>query len=485
MKKERIKSAVLTVLVISSLLLTGQIWFNQRLWPEGYNFFVNIRASAYETVAGLFGAPAAEEHGQASILEPITLAAYTVKDLDHVMAVINESYESFDVINDYISSTVTLALTRDAENITKVTEEAWQKALFTRGLYVDYGVAYNTATFSQVLGVAASPLSEHVQTLRQIIITAEDSLFSTVSVYVMDEAAQTFYKISTGLEKGELGTYLSILAEEASPYRRFSFMNNLNAPPGMAGEAVYAPYLVLSEEKSKYPVLKAENPVFREDEPNMNAFAVEKLLKVFSINPKTVMRYTDADENIIFVQSQATLKVSTDGVMTYTTVAGSKGLAIEGVGTGTAAAADVLTQGAKLPIGVLNAVSSGEGTKLYLSGLEENQGSYIVTFDYMHNGTPVCLGGEFAGRNAVRMEFEGGYLKNYTQILRSYEQIEHETTVESTYDAVDQIFEKIEDTDERRREIASVFVAYDDDGGNGEKQPVWFLKQEGEAEYKK
>lgn len=43
MKKERIKSAVLTVLVISSLLLTGQIWFNQRLWPEGYNFFVNIR----------------------------------------------------------------------------------------------------------------------------------------------------------------------------------------------------------------------------------------------------------------------------------------------------------------------------------------------------------------------------------------------------------------------------------------------------------
>lgn len=188
--------------------------------------------------------------------------------------------------------------------------------------------------------------------------------------------------------------------------------------------------LVLSEEKSKYPVLKAENPVFREDEPNMNAFAVEKLLKVFSINPKTVMRYTDADENIIFVQSQATLKVSTDGVMTYTTVAGSKGLAIEGIGAGAAAAADVLTQGAKLPIGVLNAVSSGEGTKLYLSGLEENQGSYIVTFDYMHNGTPVCLGGEFAGRNAVRMEFEGGYLKNYTQILRSYEQIERETTVE-------------------------------------------------------
>ena len=92
----------------------------------------------------------------------------------------------------------------------------------------------------------------------------------------------------------------------------------------------------------------------------------------------------------------------------------------------------------------------------------------------MHNGTPVCLGGEFAGRNAVRMEFEGGYLKNYTQILRSYEQIEHETTVESTYDAVDQIFEKIEDTDERRREIASVLWLMTTTAATGKSSPYGF-----------
>lgn len=484
MKKERIKSLILSALVISSLLLTGQIWFNEKLWPEGYNFFVNIRASAIETVAGFFGAQE-EEDGQASVLEPITLAAYTVKDMDHVMAVVNESSESFELINDYISTTITYALTKEARSITQVTEDDWQKALFTRGLYVDYGVTYRCATFSEMLGVSASPLAETVQKVRRFIITPEESVIAGVSVYAADEETGAFYKISTGLDKEELLTNLSILAEDASPYRQFSFMNNLNAPPGMAGEAVYAPYLVLNQEKAQYPVLTAENPVFQAEEMSIDAYAVDKLLRVFSINPKTVRRYTDADGSMTFVQSQSTLKITLDGVLTYTTVAGSRGLAVEGLASGQPSAADVLTEGAQIPVGVMNAISSGEGTKLYLSGFEENEGSYVVTFDYMHQGTPVMLSGAYAGSNAVRLEIENGYVKSYTHVLRSYAPAGRDMLVESTYDAVDQIFEGITDIEERGKQIEAVFVAYDDDGGNGEKQAVWFLKQEGTQGYKK
>ncbi|HIV02705.1 MAG TPA: hypothetical protein IAC74_03960 [Candidatus Aphodoplasma excrementigallinarum] len=484
MKKERIKSLILSALVISSLLLTSQIWFNEKLWPEGYNFFVNIRASALETVAGFFGAQE-KEAGQASVLEPITLAAYTVKDMDHVMAVVNESSESFELINDYISATITYALTKEARSITQVTEDDWQRALFTRGLYVDYGVTYDSATFSQVLGVSASPLAETAQKVRRFIITPEESVIAGVSVYAADEETGAFYKISTGLDKEELLTNLSILAEDASPYRQFSFMNNLNAPPGMAWEAVYAPYLVLNQERAQYPVLTAENPVFQAEEMSIDAYAVDKLLRVFSINPKTVRRYTDADGSLTFVQSQSTLKITLDGVLTYTTVAGSRGLAVEGLTAGQPSAADVLTEGAQIPVGVMNAISSGEGTKLYLSGFEENEGSYVVTFDYMHQGTPVMLGGAYAGSNAVRMEIEGGYVKSYTHVLRSYAPAGRDMLVESTYDAVDQIFEGITDIEERGKQIEAVFVAYDDDGGNGEKQAVWFLKQEGTQGYKK
>lgn len=486
-RKEQIKSTLLIALVISSLVLTSQIWFNEKLWPDGYNFFVNMRASAFEKVSGFFGAQEASvEHGRARVLEPVTLAAYTVKDMDHVMTVINDSNDSFELINDYISSTITLALTMDAKKITRVSESDWQKALFTRGLYVDYGVSYNTATFSQLLGVTQTPFADYAGEVQQFIIMSEDSIISTVSVYTMDEVTQEYYKISTGLNKEELYTNLSILAGEASPLKRFSFMINLNAPTSMAGEAVFAPYLILNEEKAQYPALQAINPVFREDEPSMNAFMIEKLLKAFSINSKTVQKYTDADENIIFVRSQATLKITTDGVLSYTTVSGGKGLSLSGAGA-QASSADILSLAAKLPEGVLNAVSGGEGTQMYLSGFEERPGgNYTVQFDYRHNGIPIHLSGPYEGQHAVQMEIEGGLLKSYTQVLRSYEQAETNTEVESTYRAVDLIYEKIENPEMRQNTIDNIFVAYDDDGGNGEKRVTWFLTQRGVSQvYKK
>ena len=43
MKIERLKSILLVLLVISSIVLTVNKWFNEKLWPEGYNFFSDVK----------------------------------------------------------------------------------------------------------------------------------------------------------------------------------------------------------------------------------------------------------------------------------------------------------------------------------------------------------------------------------------------------------------------------------------------------------
>ena len=43
MKFERLKSILLVLLVISSIVLTVNKWFNEKLWPEGYNFFSHVK----------------------------------------------------------------------------------------------------------------------------------------------------------------------------------------------------------------------------------------------------------------------------------------------------------------------------------------------------------------------------------------------------------------------------------------------------------
>ena len=43
MKIERLKSILLIILVISSIVLTANKWYSKELWPEGYSFFSNVK----------------------------------------------------------------------------------------------------------------------------------------------------------------------------------------------------------------------------------------------------------------------------------------------------------------------------------------------------------------------------------------------------------------------------------------------------------
>ncbi len=474
MKKERIKNTILILLIICSLVLTCQIWFNEKLLPDGYNFFMDMQL--FDRIAGFFGAgDNNEEQVQTSIVSPSYLVAYTVKDFDHAITVANESSESYYLINDFVSSTITHSLSRDAKNITKVDEAAWQRALFTRGFYVDYGITYNTSTFSQLLGTSAPAFGEQAASVKRFIITAEDSLVSDISVYVVDETNNSFYKISTGLDKAQFSSAISLLSEQASAKKRFSFFINADVATGTAGEAVFAPYLILDEETNQHINMISINPIVRDN--GISSHAADKILRAFSINPKTVGKSTDAEDNVIYVQSRATLKIATDGSVLYTAAAGTKGLSI---GSGSESGADtarILTDAVKLVEQVSSPVLEADKTRLYMSGLEEGNGSFRVTFDYMYGGIPVVLSGAYEGMHAVTMEFENGYLKSYRQLLRRYEDSEHTATLASTYDAVNTIFSSLS-LEQRANRIENMLIAYPDDGIDGEKIPSWFLKLE-------
>ncbi len=472
MKKERIKSIVLIALVISSLVLTGQIWFNEELWPEGYNFFVNISNSAQTKLARIFGMGEENKAVRTSIASPTYLAAYMVRDFDHAITVVDTTSPSYSVINDYVSDAILNAMSTDTKKMTKVDEDAWRKALFTRGFYVDYGIDYNTATFSQIFGAAQPTVVQDISAVRRFIITAEDTLAGDVSVYIADESKSEFYKISTNLDKSVFNENLKILAPDATPKKRFSFFINADVPTGIAGEAIFAPYLILNEESVSRNVINSTNPVLKDGEIDISMNMTEKLLKAFLINPRTAIKYVDADANVIYVQSKNTLKISSNGVLSYTTVEGGKGLALEGV-TQTSNTAQILSGAAGVVGKVCSTIINNDSLQLYLSNLTESQNYLKASFDYSYDGVPIVFGDEFDAHSAIEMEFEGGYLKSYRQILRRYSASEETTLTEPTYDA--KIFDSLSE-EEKMQGIEKLFEAYDDDGSEGEKKSSWFVK---------
>lgn len=483
MKKERLKSAALALLVISALILTMQIWSITQPWSEKYNFFENLRISVSDSFSSLLGIKGSDgEHAQASLISPSYLAAYTVKDMDHAICVLNEASELYETTNDYVTNVISYALTRDSKNILRVDEASWQTALFTRGLYVDYGVNYRLSTFSQLLGSASSPLEENVDSVKRFIITSEDSIVSDVSVYVSDETNNTFYKISTGLSKNDLNTTLSDLANDATVKKRFSFFINADAPAS-AGEAIFAPYMILDEEKSEFQSLSSSNPVIKDSGVNINMYVLDKILKAFSINSKTVSKAVESDGSIIYIQNYATLRISSDGCLSYATTASDKAPSITGNGISHSNSnAALLSDSARLAENITGSVLDTEYTKLYLSGLEENGNSLIATFDYLYAGTPIVYCGSYEGEHAVTVEFENGYLKSYKQILRRYENSDETTLCPSTYDAVNSIFDSLEEH-ENTGMIEKLLIAYADNGTSGKKDASWFLKFENSQNY--
>ena len=482
MKKERIKSTLLIALVISSLILTGQIWFNEKLWPDGYNFFVNIKESATMHIFDVLGIEKEKEPvAMTSIASPVCLAAYVVKDFDHAITVLDTTNKNYLLVNNYISDTIVNALSRDAKNIVKVSEDDWRKALFTRGFYVDYGVEYKTPTFAQIFGVYTPPLAGSIASLKRFIITAEDSLISDVSVYVSDESTNEFYKISTGLDKTELNEKLSLIVADATPKKRFSFFINADIPTGIAGETIFAPYLILNEEAATHKIISASNPLINEDKLEISMYTTERLLKAFSINPKTAIKYTDAEGSIMFVQSKNTLTISPDGTLSYTTVGGGKGLKLNEKSESTETAS-VLSSSMELIGEVYGIFVEGGNTRLYLNSLDEEQSIVRAKFNYIYDGIGIEFGGIHEGESGVELEFENGYLKSYRQIIRKYDDTDKTSAIEPTYNA--QVFDTLSE-EEKLGGVEKLFEAYYDDFTNDDKKPRWFVKIKGVDGYKK
>lgn len=483
-KKESIKSAVLVVLVISSLLLTGQIWFNKKLWPEGYNFFVNINTAVVSVVSTIFGVQEPPAPAQRNdIIVPTHFVAYTVKDFDHATLILNSSYSDFSNISDQNRKILSTALSKPSLELLPLNETEWRKALFTRGLYLDYGSAYPTSTFASFMGVTSCPISDTIANMRYFVITPADTFTNDVWVYIKDPLSGSVYRISSGLPKLGLEQILLSISADASPQNRFSFFLGTDSPSGDAGEVVFDPYLVLREEGFSLKTVSARNPIQKDGSTDLSAQTAERLLRTFSINPITVRPYIDIDNSYVFVYSRATLKLTTGGIIDYTTLQGDKGLMLEDLpSTSTMPAHKALTLANNFAQKILNITGNSDDIKLYCSSFSENQGAFVINFDYLYNGTPIKFTGAYSGMHAVTIELNGSNLKRYTHIVRSYEATETDHMLPSTYHAVDELFATF-DTTENKNSIEEMLVYYDDDGNDGIKLPYWFIKLSGNDIY--
>ncbi|MCX7715284.1 MAG: hypothetical protein N2171_06125 [Clostridia bacterium] len=468
MKKERIKSIVLVLLVFSNFALGGRIWINEKLWPDGYNFFANIQNSyIVKAVSDIFDFNGSAYVSKTHIIAPDKIIVNT--GYQTTRFALNANHEMFKNANDVASEILSDAMSSTSKMISPITEEQWYSVLSGKSMYLVYNIEYDTSLFSQFLGIKGAEISSFTDRISDIVISADNAISPVV--YIRNSKTGSYFKISTSASKNKLESVLDYFQqsfdEENSAVINYSF--DLLFDKAFGNQKVILNSMIpIFNNPQKFEVIESANPMLKADN-TFNSSTIDKLLNIFDINPTTMSRYTEANGTIVFVENDAILKLSPEGVLEYNSKLTQSGVKLANISSAyntICLAADFMDEISAAVASNKNLYISSDLTDDFIKNETMN-----ICFDYRANGIPVSLNTENLG-HAVNMQIENGYLKNYVQIFRTYSNTGSQAETPLYIEALDKAIQKYS-KDGEQLVIEKLYTAYRDDGSIGLKNADW------------
>ncbi len=475
MKKERIKSILLIVLVISNIILSSKIWINKKLWPSGYNFFVNIQNSfIVKSVTNLFGRNNSDYISKTHINTPKQIIINT--GYQTTRFALDSTYDIFSDANNISQNILSAALSAPIRSISSATQDEWYSVLMSKSVYLNYNVEYDTNLFAQFLGVKETELSSMLNYITDAVL-AVDSTSSNITVYIKNGHNDTYYKINTSIAKDDVENLINYfqngkdenpedIPSDSPNIINYSF--DLLFDRGNQ-KALLSPMIPIFSNPQTYNIIEADNPIIKSD-GSLNTSVAERLLSTFDINSSTMRRYTEANGTVVFVENDAILKLSPNGVLEFSATGADNGIKLA---EPTASEYTNICMAADFMDNVNSEISANKN--LYLSSdLTDdniNLSDIELNFDYSAYGLPVNLSVENYN-HAVSMTISNGRLQKYTQVLRAYSNTGEKAETSAFIDSLDETIRQYEYISGQIY-VDKIYAAYSDDGTIGKKSASW------------
>ncbi|MBR5809517.1 MAG: hypothetical protein IKY39_05420 [Clostridia bacterium] len=364
-----------------------------------------------------------------------------------------KSSPEFKGIYDVASDILKTAFKRPVRNISQVSSESWYSALTGKSIYISYPASYSAKNFAGLLGEGRTEAT--FKNFSDIVIEENGT------VYIND--AGTFYKIETSAQdiSAIIENVLNADTEDQSVIN-YSFDLNFDKEFG-SQKTILAPMIPIYSDSVSAEVVYAENPVIKDDAFNQRT--VNQILTAFSVNPNSTWRYTEADGTLVFVENTGILKISTNGVLTFT--ASDTGIKLPQQSS--SSTYDNASQVA-LFVDTVN-LSINQNAEMSITSPLTEDNAETFTFDYNVDGIPV----KYQGNSAVKVRVRNGYITEYSQILRRYNPQNYMGATPLYIEALDNIIAKYQSS-MNQINIKKMFPAYIDDLLGGEKSPDWYIE---------
>lgn len=459
MKKEQFKNIVLTILVVMNIVLGSNILFDKKLWPSGYNFF---NLSNFPLISCFNNKKDNQTNVEKAqhLTRPDKIIFNTGDQSTRFSINLND--DEYNEIIDECNKILAEGLKVKNEDILEIMPEEWFSSLMTKSVYLSYYTEFDTNFFANSIGIIDTVVDEKINSFSNVVIAISDEM----SVYIEDSNSKKYYKIVIKKDGKAFNRIISEVMEnrmnDGGTIINYSFDLNFDKPFGDQ-KTIISSMVPIYSQTEKVPIIVAQNPLLSNeavDNVKINLIATQ-----FYMNPNTAKRYTDADGNIVYVENNATLKVSPKGIIEYKAI--DSGIRLSQSG-------NHYNSISKLNdfLGEIGRIS-GSNVGLYLSS-KAIESENTVTFDYIYQGLPVKVLIDDLD-HAVSVSMVDGNLKELKFIVRNYS-LSNETVFAPEYiEAVDKTILEYSDINGEIT-INKMYLAYTDEGNVETITPDWYTE---------
>ncbi len=472
MKKEKLKTGILLILICSAITLAANVWFGSGVWPRGYDFFVSLPSRTF------FSQIFEKEQPYVSPMETLAKPRMLVVTNGGSRAVYYNSDASYTPFFETVNSFFKTVLADESVVFmsTVVGEEEWydvlrnDELLDTRSIYIAYSTAFSPRLFAQVIGTEHTWLEDRTEAVQEFILAPVGDTGQDVLLYVRSLSDGTVSKFYINYpQKAELYGRISGMNENLG----YSYAYELNLHDSHVGigggveqKVVMDPLLLISPRSTESVAITGTNPVASETD-------TAALLSVFGYRERGVNRHTGTDGTVHFVENYGSVSIRPDGLVEYYAVDERMGVNILPAEGGAVTLYDSLNGAVRFADKVWRTLVPDQPfDALVSSDLVENEsGEYTFTLDYYYEGTPITMA---AGdmQHAAEIRVKNGRIVEYRHILRRFSGTGTPAENVPMLQAIDGMYARFAEEESQIR-ITDLYLSYIEDTQEGEKRPVW------------
>ncbi|MBQ2754423.1 MAG: hypothetical protein IJF30_03070 [Clostridia bacterium] len=443
MKKETIKNIILTLLIVNCIQLTGQIWLNEKLWPEGYDFFeFTAQFPFLDGIMSVFK----KVNGEGEISDA-TLSPNKVVINGGGARII--SYDGTDTFTSALNLVVPcIKKIAAGENVAtdNITVSQWQSMLRAKSIYINLGFETDGKNVGDIFGEPLGDLNK-ISGADSIIIYPELMLNCT---YVCFKSTDSDYGVRYTLRghSEQLTEFIKQHTEGQKNDHSFAFELRLDKDSQQEdwGQRLvtFDSDVLLSMDNLAVSDIEVKN-VFHDTETLSKR--ADEILGAFGYKPSQIRKTVSQDGVVTYVENSATVKVSPDGMVEYTAIATDKGIKVADT---KAQPSQIVNEVLEMAKKVISAADLEDTIVLKLrSPLNDTPVfSYTANFTRYFNGLPVIYNKNGATENyTLTAQFENGYIKSFKMMLQTLSVAEGKTAPKPVLDTINSFCETYNSND--------------------------------------